>query len=108
MSWIDGERRQHREDPGLELGGQEVSIVLVELVDGGKADALLLQRGRYLILKEDGAPLQQACRPIVNGMKLLRCGHAIRRSLRQGRLQLFLQPGDPNLEELVEAFTQAG
>ena len=42
----------------------------------------------------------------VNRTQLLARGHAIRRGLRQGGVHLLLQPGDADLEELVDVFAQ--
>ena len=58
MRRVHRQRREHREDAGAKLGGEELLIALVEVGDGGEGDPLLIEAWRDLAHEQIGAPLE--------------------------------------------------
>ena len=106
MRRIHRQRREHGEDEGAKLGGEEFVIALIQLGDRDHGDPLLIEGWRDLAHEQIGAPLEEASRPLVNRTQLLTGGHAVGRGLGEGRVDLLLQAGDADLEELVDVLAQ--
>ena len=77
MRRVDGERCENGKDAGAKLGGEEVTVRLIQLGHPGDRDPVLFERGRHPVREEIGAALEQAARSLVDGPQLLTRGHAI-------------------------------
>ena len=106
MRRIHRERREHGENPGTKLGEEEVVSRLIEVGDRGDRDPLLLEGRCDMAREKIGTSLEEGPGPLVNGSQLLAGGHAVGRGLREGGVNLLLQAGDPDLEELVDVLAQ--
>ncbi len=101
MRRIDGERRQHRENLGLEALGQEGVILGRKLVRLDHRDSsgghFAFERGPGLLLI-----LHQLAGATVDGGELLRRGQPVLARSRDAGLHLALQAGDPHHVEFVQ------
>ena len=98
---IDGERRQHREDPVLEHLAQLVALRRLELVPVDDADS----RGAELVahgLEDPAGAGGQLLHADADRVELLARAEPVRRRRRQTGRRLLLEAGDADLEELVE------
>ena len=106
MRGVDGERGQHGEDLLPEDRAQVVQASRLQLGGGDDHDAALGQPGTDVGAEEARRLAQQAVDPLPDRLQLLRGGHAVGRGGGEPGQHLLPQPGDSNLEELVEGLPQ--
>ncbi len=108
MRRIDGERRQHREDPVLEHLGQLGVLRRLELVPVDdphtRGAELLAQIGG----EDAGGTDRQLLDARADGVELLTRAEPVRRGRGQPGRRLLPEPGDADLEELVEEAAEEG
>ena len=102
MRGVDRERREHREDAVAEPPAEEFLVGVRQLLPVHEADAFLLERRQQVAGDQLVRPGLQPRDPFTDRLKLLARTHAVRRRRRHARLDLFLEAGDADLEELVE------
>ena len=105
---VDGERREHREDPLLERLDEELLVVVVEVVPARQPDAVGGQRGHDLVEEEALLALDERLDPLAHLEELLAGGAPVGRGGAEPGRHLLLQAGHPHLEELVEVLAEDG
>ena len=108
VAGVDGEGREHREDPLLEGLDEELLVVLVEVVPAGQADAVGRQGGDDLVEEEPLLALDERLDPLAHLDELLAGRAPVGRGDADPGRHLLLQTGDPDLEELVEVLAEDG
>jgi hypothetical protein len=102
LTGSDRERCEHGVDLALEPPLELLQLLRAEIFDAAHRDALRGQRGAELALPETRLERGQLEHALANpGERLLRC-EPVRRADGDSRLRLAEQPGDADLEELVE------
>ena len=100
---VDRQRGQHREDALVELLLEEREVRGVQRLDRAHdPDPLLLERRHELGGEDVGRAGRQLLRALPDPLELLGGRPAVGRTLDHAGLDLLLQAGDPDLEELVE------
>ena len=99
---VDGERRQHREDPLLEQPLAELLLLAVQLVPADQVDALLGELGHELLAEEAGVPLHQVAGAGPDLLEHLARHQAGGGADRDVGRDPALEAGHPDHEELVE------
>ncbi len=108
MGGVDGQWRQHREDPLGELLGLQRALVVAQLVPPHDDDALVLEGGLDLLLVDRRLHLHQLVghqADLVEDLARLEPGG---RPDRQARGDPALEPGHTDHEELVEVGGEDG
>ena len=103
---IDRQRGEHREDAALELVGEPLPVVVVELGPAGEANAHLCQRPADGPQEQLVGPGGQPACPGQDRLELLRGGHPVDAATGDTCGDTLLQPGDTHLEELVEVLAE--
>jgi hypothetical protein len=103
---INRERREHREDPRLELAGELCLLVLVEVFPVGELDASLLEAGRDFLGERARLAGDELLDPRPDRAELLDLVQAVRRIRAYAGCELLLEAGNAHLEELVEIRTE--
>ena len=98
----DGQRREHGEDLAPEARVELAPLVVGDVVDRGDADAGVAQAGHELVLEAaDLAPAELAHARLDRVHRLAR-RHAVGPAGVDAGLELVVQAGDPDHEELVQ------
>ncbi len=99
---VDGERRQHREDPVAEEALGLLLLLAVEVVPAHQLDLVLAQRRHDLLAEQQGVPLAQLAGAGPDALEHLQRHQPGRRADGQPGRDPALEAGHPHHEELVE------
>ena len=103
MPWIHRERREDREDVGVEVGVEAGPLVRRYVPESRmEHHPVIGQLRQQLIVKTATVLPDQLPDRLADGAELRLRRHAVRRALHDAGRDLPLQPGHPHLEELVE------
>jgi len=108
MAWVDGQRRQHREDLLPENRVQVAQLALGHLVGADKSNPRSGQGGRDLAIEQGDLALDKRLDPSPDRFQLIERRHAVRRRNSDRGQDLLFEPGHPNLEEVVEVLAEDG
>ena len=103
---VHRERREHREDPLLEQPVELGPIVPVQLGPGHDPDPRLVERGQNLLRQQVPGAIDELGHALADSRELLARGHPLGGGDEDPRRGLLLQPGHPDLEELVEVLAE--
>ena len=109
MRRVDGERRQHGEDAVLEHLAQLLAVRRLELVPVDDADARASRASSRMLVRRSGPRGSTA--PATRARIASSCSRGLSPSgevVGEARRRLLLEPGDANLEELVEEAAEEG
>ena len=95
MAGVDGERREHREDPLLEGLDEELLVVLVEVVPARQAHAVGREGGDDLVEEEALLAVDEGLHPLPHLDELLAGGAPVGRGDADPGGHLLLQARRP-------------
>ena len=104
MGRIDRQRRQHGEDAGSEQPLHVALLGVAEILEAHPLDTPGGEPGEDLFDENPVLLGHELVGPAVDGGELLGRGHTVRTEIlrRHAGVDLLLQPGYPDLEELIE------
>jgi hypothetical protein len=98
----DGERCEHREDLLPEALGDDLALLRAAFLAGDDPDALLLERGANRALEHLALALELLARALGDAIDRLRGRQAVGPARVHARVDLVVQTGDADHEELVK------
>ena len=106
MSRVHRQGCEHREDPLLELPGEPLAVVVVELAPGREADPCVGQVGHHGTEEHPIGSFHQLSRACLYDVELLLGGGSVRGAPGDPGRDLLLEARHSHLEELIQVLAE--